>query len=109
MVHIDGLRERHDESVNKDGGLRRGGGRHQAGTGGRLPGDDQHHLLQHRHAAGRHRRPGLPQRRARVDNMQISPGYAYEKAPDQEHWLGVEETRELFRKAFAANRPRSGG
>ena len=28
-----------------------------------------------------------------VDNMQISPGYAYEKAPDQEHFLGVEETR----------------
>ena len=25
-----------------------------------------------------------------VDNMQISPAYAYEKAPDQEHWLGVD-------------------
>ena len=36
--------------------------------------------------------------------MQISPGYAYEKAPDQEHWLGVDETRELFRKAFADGR-----
>ena len=40
----------------------------------------------------------------KVDNMQISPGYAYEKAPDQEHWLGVDETRELFRKAFADGR-----
>jgi hopanoid biosynthesis associated radical SAM protein HpnH len=30
----------------------------------------------------------------------ISPAYAYEKAPDQEHFLGVTETRELFRKAF---------
>ena len=39
-----------------------------------------------------------------VDNMQISPGYAYEKAPDQEHWLGVEQTRELFTKAFADGR-----
>jgi hopanoid biosynthesis associated radical SAM protein HpnH len=39
-----------------------------------------------------------------VDNMQISPAYAYQKAPDQEHWLGVEETRELFRKSFADGR-----
>src|SRR5260370_7989035 len=36
--------------------------------------------------------------------MQISPAYAYEKAPDQEHFLGVEETRELFRKTFADGR-----
>src|SRR5206468_2979556 len=28
-----------------------------------------------------------------VDNMQISPGYAYDKAPDQDHWLGVQQTR----------------
>ena len=40
----------------------------------------------------------------KVDQMQISPAYAYEKAPDQEHFLGVEETRELFRKAFGDGR-----
>src|SRR5579875_286775 len=39
-----------------------------------------------------------------VDLMQISPAYAYQKAPDQEHFLGVQETRELFRKAFADGR-----
>jgi hopanoid biosynthesis associated radical SAM protein HpnH len=33
--------------------------------------------------------------------MQISPGYAYSKAPDQEHFLGVEQTRRLFKTAFA--------
>ena len=37
----------------------------------------------------------------KVDQMMISPADAYEKAPDQEHFLGVTETRELFRKAFA--------
>ena len=42
-----------------------------------------------------------------VDNMQIAPGYAYEKAPDQEHFLGVEQTRGVFREAFAnGNRQR---
>jgi MoaA/NifB/PqqE/SkfB family radical SAM enzyme len=40
----------------------------------------------------------------KVDNMQISPGYAYEKAPDQDHWLAVNETRELFAKAFGGGR-----
>ncbi|HEY6297935.1 MAG TPA: adenosyl-hopene transferase HpnH [Streptosporangiaceae bacterium] len=37
----------------------------------------------------------------RVDQMMISPAYAYWKAPDQEHFLGVEQTRQLFREAFA--------
>src|ERR671935_243898 len=39
-----------------------------------------------------------------VDQMMISPAYAYEKAPDQDHFLGVEQTRKLFREAFADGR-----
>jgi hopanoid biosynthesis associated radical SAM protein HpnH len=39
-----------------------------------------------------------------VDAMMISPAYAYEKAPDQEHFLGTEQTRALFKEAFADNR-----
>ena len=39
-----------------------------------------------------------------VDAMMISPAYAYEKAPDQEHFLGVEQTRKLFREAFGDKR-----
>jgi hopanoid biosynthesis associated radical SAM protein HpnH len=43
----------------------------------------------------------------RVDQMMISPAYAYEKAPDQDHFLGVTQTRELFSKAFGdGNRKR---
>jgi hopanoid biosynthesis associated radical SAM protein HpnH len=41
-----------------------------------------------------------------VDAMMISPGYAYEKAPDQVHFLGVQQTRALFREAFADGRRR---
>jgi hopanoid biosynthesis associated radical SAM protein HpnH len=40
----------------------------------------------------------------KVDAMMISPAYAYEKAPDQEHFLGVEQTRELFAGAFSEGR-----
>jgi len=42
-----------------------------------------------------------------VDQMQISPAYAYEKAPDQDHFLGVTDTRRLFAEALTgARRPR---
>ncbi|MHB1989034.1 MAG: adenosyl-hopene transferase HpnH [Acidimicrobiales bacterium] len=40
----------------------------------------------------------------KVDAMMISPAYAYGKAPDQEHFLGVRQTRELFTSAFADGR-----
>jgi hopanoid biosynthesis associated radical SAM protein HpnH len=36
-----------------------------------------------------------------VDSIQISPAYAYEKAPDQGHFPGVAQTRALFSAAFA--------
>ncbi|MBK0866790.1 MAG: adenosyl-hopene transferase HpnH [Saccharopolyspora sp.] len=41
-----------------------------------------------------------------VDQMMLSPAYAYDKAPDQDHFLGVTETRELFKKVFADGRRR---
>ena len=104
MVHIDGLRERHDASVRKDGVF-----------------DQAVAAIKQAKAAGFRVMTNTtffdtdtPQDvidvldylndELGVDNMQISPGYAYEKAPDQEHWLGVEQTRELFRKAFADGR-----
>jgi hopanoid biosynthesis associated radical SAM protein HpnH len=106
MVHIDGLRERHDASVAKVGVF-----------------DQAVAAIKQAQAAGFRVMTNTtffntdsPQDvidvldylndDLQVDNMQISPGYAYEKAPDQEHWLGVEETRQLFAKAFAGNRRR---
>ncbi len=36
-----------------------------------------------------------------VDGMMISPGYPYEKAPDQEHFLHAEQTKALFKEIMA--------
>jgi hopanoid biosynthesis associated radical SAM protein HpnH len=36
-----------------------------------------------------------------VDGMMISPGYRYEKAPDQNHFLAREQTKALFREILA--------
>ncbi len=38
-----------------------------------------------------------------VEGMMVSPGYSYQKAPDQGHFLGRERTQELFRKIFHGN------
>jgi len=38
-----------------------------------------------------------------VEGMMLSPGYSYDKAPDQSHFLGRARTRRLFR-AMLANR-----
>jgi hopanoid biosynthesis associated radical SAM protein HpnH len=41
-----------------------------------------------------------------VEGMMLSPGYSYDKAPDQQHFLGRARTRRLFR-AILANRKSS--
>ena len=41
-----------------------------------------------------------------VEGITVSPGYQYDKAPDQQHFLGRESTRKLFR-AILSNRKSS--
>ncbi|GAB2967436.1 adenosyl-hopene transferase HpnH [Amycolatopsis acidiphila] len=104
MVHIDGLEEKHDASVRKEGGFQAAidaikmakdlGFKVMTNTtffNTDTPQDVIDVLDYLNDVVG-------------VDNMQLSPGYAYEKAPDQEHFLGVQQTRELFSKAFADGR-----
>ncbi len=39
-------------------------------------------------------------KRIGVDAMTVSPGYAYERAPDQQHFLNRQKTKTLFRDIF---------
>jgi hopanoid biosynthesis associated radical SAM protein HpnH len=106
MVHIDGLRERHDESVSKEGvfdqaveAIRQA---KEAGfavyTNSTFFNNDSPkdviEVLDYLNDD------------LKVDRMQLSPGYAYEKAPDQDRFLGVEQTRQMFAEAFAGGRRR---
>ncbi len=43
-----------------------------------------------------------------VDGITVSPGYAYERAPDQAHFLNRRRTKELFREIFK-RQPRGHG
>ncbi len=36
-----------------------------------------------------------------VEGMMLSPGYSYDKAPDQQHFLGKSKTKRLFRKILS--------
>jgi hopanoid biosynthesis associated radical SAM protein HpnH len=39
-----------------------------------------------------------------IEGITVSPGYAYERAPDQQHFLKREKTKTLFRQIFALGR-----
>src|SRR3982074_2355833 len=39
-----------------------------------------------------------------VDAITVSPGYAYERAPDQQHFLNREKTKQLFRGILSRGR-----
>ena len=42
-----------------------------------------------------------------VDGITLSPGYAYERAPDQQHFLNRAKTKQLFRDVFRRARGRT--
>ena len=43
-----------------------------------------------------------------IDGITVSPGYAYERAPDQAHFLNRRRTKELFRDIFRRDQRRGG-
>jgi hopanoid biosynthesis associated radical SAM protein HpnH len=103
-VHLDGLRERHDASVCREGvfdvAVEAIGAAKAAGF--RVTTNTT--FFTHDSPETVREVLDFINDELGVDQMMISPAYAYEKAPDQEHFLGVEQTRALFREAFAGGR-----
>jgi hopanoid biosynthesis associated radical SAM protein HpnH len=101
-VHLDGDKEHHDFSVCKEGGfeLAVAGVREAVQRGFRVTtnttlfdGADPKSVrdfFDEMMALG-------------VEGMMLSPGYSYDKAPDQQHFLGRARTRRLF-NAILSNR-----
>jgi hopanoid biosynthesis associated radical SAM protein HpnH len=103
-VHMDGLRERHDESVCRDGVFDKAvAAIHAAKERGFRVTTNTTFFTHDTPEAVRSVLDFLNDE-LDVDQMMISPAYAYEKAPDQEHFLGVRQTHELFSAAFADGR-----
>ena len=101
-IHLDGQREHHDLSVCLEGGYDKAfeGVREAVNRGFRVTtnttlfdGADPNSVrafFDEMMALG-------------VEGMMLSPGYSYDKAPDQQHFLGRARTRKLFR-AILSNR-----
>jgi hopanoid biosynthesis associated radical SAM protein HpnH len=98
-VHLDGLKQHHDKSVCMEGGFERAVSAVQAAKAKGFavnvnatiydghPAEDIAAFLDFAQELG--------------VGVTISPGYAYERAPDQEHFLNRRKTKELFRRVFA--------
>ncbi len=103
-VHVDGLRERHDESVCRDGVFDKAVAAIGAAKARGFRVTTNTTFFTHDTPEAIRSVLDFLNDELEVDQMMISPAYAYEKAPDQEHFLGVRQTRELFRAAFADGR-----
>jgi hopanoid biosynthesis associated radical SAM protein HpnH len=99
-VHLDGLREEHDISVCQDGVYDRAVAAIAAAKHAGFRTIINCTLFD----------TAQPERVATffddvmamgVDGISVSPGYAYERAPDQQHFLNRRKTKELFRGVFA--------
>jgi len=104
-VHVDGQREHHDFSVCREGGYeqavegikaaKKAGFRVTTNTtlfDGADPNSVRTHFDEMMELG--------------VEGMMLSPGYSYDKAPDQKHFLGRARTRRLFR-SILSNRKKS--
>jgi hopanoid biosynthesis associated radical SAM protein HpnH len=103
-VHIDGLRERHDQSVCREGVFDKAVAAVRAAQGAGFRVTTNTTFFTHDSPDMVRRVLDYLNDELEVDQMMISPAYAYDKAPDQEHFLGVTQTRALFRAAFADGR-----
>ncbi len=104
-VHLDGLRDHHDFSVCREGGwdLAVEGIREAVKRGFRVTpnstffdGTDPNMVREYFDVV----------MSLGVEGIVLSPGYSYDKAPDQQHFLGKAKSRRLFR-AILSNRKKS--
>ncbi len=103
-IHMDGLRERHDESVEREGVFDKAVAAIRAAKAAGFRVTTNTTFFTHDSPKTVRDVLDFLNDDLEVDEMMISPAYAYEKAPDQEHFLGVAQTRELFSEAFADGR-----
>jgi hopanoid biosynthesis associated radical SAM protein HpnH len=97
-IHLDGLREHHDKSVCMEGGFDRAVSAIKAAKAGGFAVNANCTIFDNHPAE---------EIAAFLDfckelgvGVSMSPGYAYERAPDQEHFLARRKTKELFRRVF---------
>jgi hopanoid biosynthesis associated radical SAM protein HpnH len=98
-VHLDGLKEHHDKSVSQKGVFDIAVRAIQAAKAKGFTVNVNATIFDG-HAA-EDIAAFLDRAKELGVGVSISPGYAYERAPDQDHFLNRRKTKELFRRVFA--------
>ena len=97
-VHLDGLKAHHDKSVCMEGGYEKAVSAIKAAQ------DKGFNVNVNCTVYDGHPAEDIAKFLDLTEEMgvgvSISPGYAYERAPDQEHFLNRRKTKELFREIF---------
>ncbi len=98
-VHLDGLKEHHDKAVSQEGVFERAVSAIKAAKAKGFTVNVNATIFDG-HAA-KDIAAFLDMCTELGVGVSMSPGYAYERAPDQEHFLNRRKTKELFRDVFA--------
>src|ERR1700719_4258581 len=101
-VHLDGLREHHDKSVSQRGVFDRAVSAIRAAKARGLAVNVNATIFDGHSAEDI--AAFLDFAKTLDVGVSMSPGYAYERAPDQDHFLSRRKTKELFRRVFAMGR-----
>ena len=99
-VHLDGLEEHHDQAVDQPGTFTRAVSAIKAAKARGFRVNVNCTLFDQMTAEEAARFFDFCMNELQVEGITISPGYAYERAPDQEHFLNRTKTKQLFRDIF---------
>jgi hopanoid biosynthesis associated radical SAM protein HpnH len=99
-VHLDGMREHHDRAVNQPGTFDRAVSAIKAAKARGFRVNVNCTLFDQMTAAEAAEFFDFSINELDVEGITLSPGYAYERAPDQQHFLNRKKTKELFRDIF---------
>ena len=108
-VHIDGLRERHDESVAATASSTRRSRRSRRPRPRGFRVTTNTTFFTHDSPETVRAVLDFLNDELEVDEMMISPAYAYEKAPDQEHFLGVRADPRAVQRGVRRRAPQEAG
>jgi hopanoid biosynthesis associated radical SAM protein HpnH len=104
-VHLDGIKKHHDKSVCMEGGFEKAIDGIKAATAKGFTVNVNCTVFDGHPAEDI--AAFLDLCRDLCVGVSISPGYAYERAPDQEHFLNRRKTKELFRDVFTRGKGRN--
>ncbi|MCH7937989.1 MAG: adenosyl-hopene transferase HpnH [Proteobacteria bacterium] len=99
-VHLDGLEEHHDRAVSQKGVFKRAVSAIRAAKAKGFRVNVNCTLFDQMNARQAAEFFDFVTDDLGVEGITVSPGYAYERAPDQEHFLNRIKTKQLFRDIF---------